>query len=48
MSCPDCGSDDLNWHEFDYGVCCETGYHDAGVYMVCGNCGARHDEHDME
>jgi hypothetical protein len=46
--CPDCGSDHLNWQEYDLGRDSETGYHDAGIYVVCSDCGAKNDERDTE
>jgi hypothetical protein len=46
--CPDCGSDDLDFREYDFGVCSETGYHDAGVRAICRACGSENDERDTE
>jgi hypothetical protein len=46
--CPDCGSDHLEFREYDYGTCSETGYHDAGVLAHCNNCGATCDIRDTE
>lgn len=44
-SCPDCGSENLRYEEYDYGRCPETGYHDAGVVAVCPS-GHRNDRDD--
>jgi hypothetical protein len=38
--CPECGSDHISIEEFDFGVCPETGYHDAGERFRCGTCRA--------
>ena len=38
--CPECGSSDVAVMEYDYGVCSETGYHDAGERFRCRACGA--------
>jgi hypothetical protein len=36
----ECGSGDILVEPYDYGVCQETGYHDAGEMYACGDCGA--------
>ena len=46
--CPDCGSDNLDYREYDYGRDPETGYHDAGVRAICQDCGCNCDERDTE
>ena len=46
--CPNCNSDDLHIEEYDYGVCRETGYHDAGVRYHCRACGDEGDADDLE
>jgi hypothetical protein len=38
--CPECGSDYITIEEFDFGICSQTGYHDAGERFRCGACGA--------
>ena len=44
--CPECGSDHISFEEFDFGVCSQTGYHDAGERFSCGACGATGDATD--
>jgi hypothetical protein len=39
--CPQCGSDDVRIEEYDFGICRETGYHDAGEIFICRACGAK-------
>lgn len=46
--CPECGSDHLARREFDYGRCRETHYHDAGLKVICHDCGSECDERDRE
>jgi hypothetical protein len=46
--CPECGGNDLSWHEYDFGRDPETGYHDGGEYAVCRACGAQSDAADTE
>jgi hypothetical protein len=41
--CPECGSDDLRIDEYDFGVCRETGYRDAGERFECRPCGGTGD-----
>ena len=38
--CPDCGSDQIDIVEFDFGICPQTGYHDCGELFRCLECGA--------
>jgi hypothetical protein len=45
--CPECGSHNVRVEPYDYGVCRETGYHDAGEMYVCGDCGTRGDDGDL-
>lgn len=39
VTCNECGSDEVYEEPFDFGRCPETGYHDAGVMIVCRKCG---------
>jgi len=45
--CPDCGSSNVRVQSYDYGVCPETGHHDAGERYVCKDCGATGDADDL-
>ncbi len=45
--CPECGSSSVAIKQYDYGVCAETGYHDAGEQFHCRECGARGDADDL-
>jgi hypothetical protein len=45
--CPECGSDNIRVEPYDYGVCRETGYHDAGERYACQYCGATGDADDL-
>ncbi len=45
MCCPTCG-DILQGRIYDYGVCRETGYRDAGEYDYCDTCRKAVDEGD--
>ncbi len=45
--CPDCLSDNVETWEYDYGVCPQTGYHDAGERFKCHDCGATGDADDL-
>jgi hypothetical protein len=45
--CPECASDDIRVEEYDFGVCRETGYHDAGEIFICRSCGARGDVDEL-
>ncbi len=47
MSCPKCLSDDVEVREYDFGICSETGYHDAGERFRCRACGATGDADDL-
>ena len=45
--CPECLSDDIEVSEFDFGICPQTGYHDAGERFRCRACGATGDADDL-
>jgi hypothetical protein len=45
--CPECLSDDIDVSEFDFGICPQTGYHDAGERFRCLACGATGDAADL-
>jgi hypothetical protein len=45
--CPECGSENVRAVPYDYGVCRETGYHDAGERYACRDCGAFGDADDL-
>ena len=45
--CPECGSDQVAIHEFNFGVCQQTGYHDAGQRFQCRACGATGDADEL-
>ena len=45
--CPQCLSEDLAAYAYDFGVCPETGYHDAGERFQCRSCGATGPEEDI-
>jgi hypothetical protein len=47
MRCPECLSDDIEIREYDFGICRETGYHDAGERFRCRACGATGDAEDL-
>lgn len=47
MRCPECLSGRVEVHEFDFGVCRETGYNDAGERFRCLDCGATGDADDL-
>ena len=47
MPCPECLSDNVDVHEYDFGICRETGYHDAGERFRCRACGATGDADDL-
>ena len=38
--CPECGSEQVVINEYDFGICPQTGYHDAGERYQCHECGA--------
>lgn len=40
MPCPECLSDEVTVQEYDFGICPQTGYHDAGERFRCRTCGA--------
>ena len=39
MRCSECLSDTVAIHEYDFGTCRQTGYHDAGEMFRCRACG---------
>ena len=41
--CPECDGFNLVVKHYDCGVCHQTGYHDAGEYFECRDCGAKGD-----
>jgi rubredoxin len=45
--CPECGSDQVMIEEYDFGICSQTGYHDAGERFRCGACGAQGDADEL-
>src|SRR5262245_13194817 len=40
LMCPECSSSQVVITGFDFGICPETGYHDAGERFRCLECGA--------
>ena len=46
--CPERGSDQVTIREFDFKVCPQTGYHDAGARFRCRACGAQGDADDLQ
>lgn len=48
MTCPQCGSPDLRFEDCDFGVCSQTGYHDAGERISCLRCGYDIDPRELE
>jgi len=47
MCCPECLSAEITVREYDFGMCRETGYHDAGERFTCHSCGATGDVGDL-
>lgn len=45
--CPECLSEDVIVQGYDFGVCRQTGYHDAGERFRCRACGATGDVDDL-
>ena len=45
--CPECGSNQVIPEAFDFGICSQTGYRDAGERFRCLACGAQGDAEDM-
>jgi len=41
--CSYCDSTEIDFLEYDYGECRETGYRDSGVRKVCRACGEAED-----
>jgi len=44
--CPECSSRDIRIDPYDFGICRETGYHDAGERYRCRTCSATGDVED--
>jgi rubredoxin len=47
MPCPECLNGEVVVHEYDFGICPQTGYHDAGERFWCRACGATGDADDL-
>jgi hypothetical protein len=47
MLCPECLSDEVTVQEYDFVICPQTGYHDAGERFRCLACGAIGDADDL-
>jgi hypothetical protein len=47
MRCPECLSDAVAVHEYDFGIYRQTGYHDSGGRFRCRACGATGDVDDL-
>ncbi|MEN6537172.1 MAG: hypothetical protein ABFD89_26180 [Bryobacteraceae bacterium] len=47
MSCPECLSHDVEIREYDFGICQQTGYRDAGERFRCRQCRADGDATDL-
>jgi rubredoxin len=45
--CPECGGGNIRFEPYDFGVCRETGYQDAGERYACRDCGATGDAADL-
>jgi hypothetical protein len=45
--CPECGNNHISIEGFDFGICSQTGYHDAGERFHCGTCGATGDADEL-
>ncbi len=45
--CPECGRGEVTVREYDFGICRETGYHDAGEQFRCLACGTEGDADDL-
>lgn len=45
--CPECGSEQVTVSKYDFGVCSQTGYHDAGERFHCHACGATGDADEL-
>ena len=43
VACPECLSDNVEVRGYDFGICRQTGYHDAGERFRCRDCGATGD-----
>ena len=47
MRCPECLSDTIATHRYDFGICRQTGYHDTGERFRCRACGATGDVDEL-
>ena len=47
INCPQCGSHDLRIVPYDYGMCSQTGYNDAGERWECKSCGSTGYEEEL-
>ena len=47
VACPECLSGDVEIREYDFGICWQTGYHDAGERFRCRACRATGDAADL-
>ena len=45
--CPECGSLEIIIEEYDFGICPQTGYNDAGERFRCWRCGTTGDADDL-
>lgn len=45
--CPECLSTNVDVREYDFGMCPQTGYRDAGERFRCLACGATGDADDL-
>ena len=45
--CPQCGSNEVSIHAYDFSTCPETGYRDAGERFACRACGAKGDVNEL-
>jgi hypothetical protein len=45
--CPECLGTNIKFEQYDFGVCSETGYHDAGKCFTCQDCGWYGDTNDF-
>ena len=45
--CPECSSNNITVEPYNYGICRETGYHDAGERYACHDCGGSGDADDQ-
>ena len=47
VACPECLSDNVEVRDYDFGICRQTGYHDAGERFRCRDCAATGDAADL-